>query len=432
MTTEEPTEQVPAPVTAPTDYTSNETQAPEPVAQPETEPNVEEVQEPAPVCVEPAVQEPVFDFPAPAAEPVSEPVPENDYVDVEIDETPDTSVVEETDPFYETIKTISQIDTKTLDIESSLIDDVGQFVSVAAGALVHHVVGAESILSGKSIKLPGVSERALLAEASLQAVLAIEQSDELDEIIATMKQNWTANAPQVDQLSVLLAPYLSEAARCIIEYHQEDDFAQNVRVTTLKRRNLGIRQLSTDENTKAFVKGIFGSTLPLPGRQDSFSSLGPALRSAISAIDQIVCEAGKATVSEIAPKLLEKYQGAAAMAGDIQATRVLVERAIMADVAYQALSTLSQEKLQILKVIPLDGEIPQCDNVFDLIKYIIQKIGPACLHDAKQAVHKFMPLLQGPSATIIQPTLTTPVKGETSKFALRDFLSSKKGSVKTI
>ncbi|KAM0297360.1 hypothetical protein ACHAPM_009893 [Fusarium culmorum] len=103
----------------------------------------------------------------------------------------------------------------------------------------------------------------------------------------------------------------------------------------------------------------------------------------------------------------------------------------MADVAYQALSTLSQEKLQTLKVIPIENEIPQCDNVFDLIKYIIQMIGPICLHDAKQAIHKFFPLLLDPVNTVT-PTVATPVKTGGSKLALRDFLSSKKGSVKTI
>ncbi|KAM0541938.1 hypothetical protein ACHAO7_010239 [Fusarium culmorum] len=462
---EEPTEQLPVPVAAPTEYVSDETQVPEPIAQPEPEPAVEQVEAPSPVCVEPAVEEPVFDFPVPAVEPISEPVSEKDYVDVQVvDETPDTSVGEETDPFYETIKTISQIDTKTLNIESSLIDDVGQFVSVAAGALVHHVTGAETIMSGKSTKLAGISERALLAEACLQAVLAIEQSDELDEIVANMKQNWTANAPQVDQLSILLAPYLSEAARCIIEYYQEDDIAQAATAKSSKRRNLGLRQFPTQENTKTFIKGIFGPTLLLSGRQDVFSSLGPVLRSAVSAVEQIgifgptlllsgrqdvfsslgpvlrsavsaveqiVCEAGKTAVSDITPKLLEKYKGPAPAPGDVKATRVLVERAIMADVAYQALSTLSQEKLQTLKVIPIDNEIPQCDNVFDLIKYIIQMIGPICLHDVKQAIHKFFPLLLDPVNTVT-PTVATPVKTGGSKLALRDFLSSKKGSVKTI
>ncbi|KAI3579835.1 hypothetical protein IWW34DRAFT_819081 [Fusarium oxysporum f. sp. albedinis] len=444
---EEPVEQAPITVTVCTNCSAHEAPVPEAVAQPEPEPEVTQTDAHAPDCVEPAVEEPELEIPAPAAEripepeleipapaaePTPEPVPESDYVDIGIDNTPDTSVSEEVDPFYETLKTVSQVDTKTLDIESSLIDDVGQFVSVAAGSLVSHVVGAETISSGKATKLFGVSERALLAEASLQAVFAVEQSNELDEIIAAMKENWTTNAPQVEQLSELLAPYLAEAARCIIEYHQEDEAGNVTAAKVSKRRNLGIRQFPTSEATKGFVKGIFEPTLPLAGREDVFSSLGPVLRSAVSAVEQIVCQAGNTAVDVITPKLLTKYQGTAPSAGDIEATRVLVQRAIMADAAYQALSTFPREKLQVLRVIPLDAELPQADNIFDFIKNVIQKIGPVCLHDAKQAVHKFVPLLVDTPAKAPQPVSVVPAKAASSKFALRDFLSSKKGSVKTL
>ncbi|EXL41942.1 hypothetical protein FOCG_15305 [Fusarium oxysporum f. sp. radicis-lycopersici 26381] len=444
---EEPVEQAPITVTVCTNCSAHEAPVPEAVAQPEPEPEVTQTDAHAPDCVEPAVEEPELEIPAPAAEPIPEPeleipapaaeptpepVPESDYVDIGIDNTPDTSVSEEVDPFYETLKTVSQVDTKTLDIESSLIDDVGQFVSVAAGSLVSHVVGAETISSGKATKLSGVSERALLAEASLQAVFAIEQSSELDEIIAAMKENWTTNAPQVEQLSEILAPYLAEAARCIIEYHQEDEAGNVSAAKAPKRRNLGIRQFPTSEATKGFVKGIFEPTLPLAGREDVFSSLGPVLRSAVSAVEQIVCQAGNTAVDVITPKLLTKYQGTAPSAGDIEATRVLVQRAIMADAAYQALSTFPREKLQVLRVIPLDAELPQADNIFDFIKNVIQKIGPVCLHDAKQAVHKFVPLLVDTPAKAPQPVSVVPAKAASSKFALRDFLSSKKGYVKTL
>ncbi|RBQ75467.1 hypothetical protein FVER14953_12995 [Fusarium verticillioides] len=415
-------ERVPVPVTVCTNCSAHEV----PVAQAEPEPEVTQPDAPVPICVEPAVEEPKLEIPAPATEPVPEP----DYVDIKIDNTPDTSVSDDVDPFYDTLKTVSQIDTKTLDIESSLIDDVGQFVSVAAGSLVSHVVGAETISSGKATKLSGVSERAVLAEASLQAVFAIEQSTELDEIIAAMKDNWTANAPQVEQLSELLAPYLAEAARCIIEYHQEDEAAGNVSTAKVpKRRNLGIRQFPVSDATKGFVKGLFEPTLPLAGREDVFSSLGPALRSAVSAVEQIVCQAGTTAVDVNTPKLLTKYKGPAPSAGDIEATRVLVQRAIMADAAYQALSALPREKLQVLKVIPLDAELPPADNIFDFIKNVIQKIGPVCLHDARQAVHRFFPILVDTPAKAPKPV---PAKTASSKFALRDFLSSKKGSVKTL
>ncbi|KAF5707146.1 hypothetical protein FGLOB1_7097 [Fusarium globosum] len=429
FTDEWPSVEEPAPiiVTACTNCSAHEAPV---LAQPEPEPEVTQTDASAPVCVEPAVEEPELEIPAPAAEPVLQPIPEPDYVAIEIDYTPDTSVSEDVDPFYETLKTVAQIDTKSLDIQSSLIDDVGQFVSVAAGSLVSHVVGLETISSGKAAKLSGVSERALLAEASLQAVFAIEQSNELDKIIAAMKDNWTANAPQVEQISELLAPYLAEAARCIIEYHQEDEAAGRVSTSkTLKRRNLGIRQFPVSEATKGFVKGIFEPTLPLEGRQDVFSSLGPVIRSAVSSVEQIVCQAGTTAVDTITPKLLAKYKGPAPSAGDIEATRVLVQRAIMADAAYQALSTLPREELQVLKVIPLDAELPPADSIFDFIKNVIQKIGPVCLHDAKQAVHKFFPLLVDIPAKAPQPV---PVKAASSKFALRDFLSSKKGSVKAL
>ncbi|KAF5681402.1 hypothetical protein FDENT_8173 [Fusarium denticulatum] len=419
-------EPAPVPVTFCTNCSAHEV----PVAQPEPEPETTQTDAPAPICAEPAVEEPQLAIPTPATEPIPEPVPEPGYVAIEIDNTPDTSVSDDVDPFYETLKTVSQIDTKTLDIESSLIDDVGQFVSVAAGSLVSHVVGAEAISSGKATKLSGVSERALLAEASLQAVFAIEQSTELDEIIAAMKDNWTANAPQVEKLSELLAPHLAEAARCIIEYHQEDEATVNVNTAkALKRRNLGIRQFPVSEATKGFVKGLFEPTLPLTGREDVFSSLGPALRSAVSAVEQIVCQAGTTAVDVNIPKLLAKYKGPAPSAGDIEATRVLVQRAIMADAAYQSLSTLPREKLQALKVIPLDAELPPADNIFDFIKNVIQKIGPVCLHDARQAVHKFFPLLVD---TPVKAPKPVPAKTASSKFALRDFLSSKKGSVKTL
>ncbi|KAF5596702.1 hypothetical protein FPCIR_3913 [Fusarium pseudocircinatum] len=419
-------EPVSVPVTVCTNCSAHEV----PVAQPEPEPEVTQTEAPAPVCVEPAVEEPQLAIPTPAVETIPEPVPEPGYVAIDIDNTPDTSVSDDVDPFYETLKTVSQIDTKTLDIESSLIDDVGQFVSVAAGSLVSHVVGAETISSGKATKLSGVSEGALLAEASLQAVFAIEQSAELDEIIAAMKDNWTANAPQVEKLSELLAPYLAEAARCIIEYHQEDEATGNVTSSKApKRRNLGIRQFPVSEATKGFVKGLFEPTLPLTGREDVFSSLGPALRSAVSAVEQIVCQAGTTAVDMNIPKLLTKYKGPAPSAGDIEATRVLVQRAIMADAAYQSLSTLPREKLQVLKVIPLDTELPPADNIFDFVKNVIQKIGPVCLHDARQAVHKFFPLLVDTPAKAPKPA---PAKTASSKFALRDFLSNKKGSVKTL
>ncbi|CAG7558691.1 unnamed protein product [Fusarium equiseti] len=278
----------------------------EAVLEAEPEPEVIQPEIPVTVCVKP-VQEPMLkpilkpelEIPAPATQPDCEFVQiEAEAPVAKVDNTPDTSIVEEaeiTDHVNEALKSVSQLDNKTFDIESSLIDDVSQFVSVATSALVSYVVGAETISNGAATELPSVPERALLAEASPQAVLAIKQSDELDEIIASMKTNWTANAPQIDQLSELLEPYLPEAAKYVVENHQQNYTAQ-VAVKPLQRRSLEIRDFESNASTQAFVKGLFEPSLPLAGREAIFSSLGPVLCTAVSNAQQIVNQAGKMTI----------------------------------------------------------------------------------------------------------------------------------------
>ncbi|KAF5976829.1 hypothetical protein FBULB1_6783 [Fusarium bulbicola] len=327
---------------------------PEPVPAPVAEPIAGPFPEPVPEA-EPEITEPELELPVPKIQN------ECDYDVVKVDGTPDTLVAEEpadaTHSFYETIKTVHQIDSKTLDIESPLIDYIRQFVSVAAVSLISYVVGAETISSRAATKLAGVPERALLAEASLQA-----------------------HEAKVDQLSDRLSPYPSEAAKHIVGYHEENDMTE-VSPKPLERRDLGIQQFPINESTEAFVEGLFEPTLPLPGREDDISSLGP--------------------------------------------------RAFMADAAYQAILTLSKEKLQVLKVIPLDGTGPHYETLFDFIKRVIKRLSLACLDDAKKTVHKFISLLLNPS-THPRTDVPSPAKAASLKFALRDYLSSNKGSVKTL
>ncbi|RSL67576.1 hypothetical protein CEP53_002931 [Fusarium sp. AF-6] len=342
-----------------------------------------------------------------------------------------TSTVADTskDPFYETLKTVAQIDAKTLDIESPLVDDIGQFVSVTAGSLLRYVVGAQPISTGEKTRLPGVSERALLAEASLQAVLAIEQSSELNDIVDHMRQNWTANTPEVDQAATLILPYLKERVQHIAEYHSEDAIEQTVGSKKLKRKPVAIR-LPGSEGSKDFAKGLVAPTLPLAGREQVFSSLGPVLRDAILAVETIVSQAGKAAINERVPKLLEKSRADNSTQSDLEAARILIQRAIMADAAYQALASLSEQKLQALKLLPLDSTTSEHESVFDFIKRIIQKTGPVALHPTKQAVKKFIPLLIDAPSKQPEPatSVTTKIKTTVHRLALRDVLREDKVS----
>ncbi|KAJ4199344.1 hypothetical protein NW759_016129 [Fusarium solani] len=333
-----------------------------------------------------------------------------------------------TDPFYEVLKTVAQIDAKTLDIESPLVDEIGQFLSVSAGSLLRYVVGAEPISTGQKTRLPGVSERALLAEASLQAVLAIEQSSELNEIVEHMRQTWSANAPEVDQAATLIVPYLKERAQHIAEYHLEDANEQTVGSKKLKRRPLAIRLSPGSEGPKDFAKGLFSPTIPLAGREQVFSSLGPVLRDAILAVETLVSETGKAAINERVPKLLEKSRAVNSTQSDLEATRILIQRAIMADAAYQALASLSEQKLQALQLLPLGSTAIEHESIFDFIKRVIQKTGPVALHPTKQAVKKFIPLLIDAPPKQPEPATSVTTKTTVHRLALRDVLREDKAT----
>ncbi|KAI8649468.1 hypothetical protein LRP88_00022 [Fusarium phalaenopsidis] len=332
------------------------------------------------------------------------------------------------DPFYEVLKTVAQIDAKTLDIESPIVDEIGQFLSVSAGSLLRYVVGAEPISTGEKTRLPGVSERALLAEASLQAVLAIEQSSELNEIVDHMRQTWSANAPEVDQAATLIVPYLKERAQHITEYHLEDANEQAVGSKKLKRRPLAIRLSAGSEGSKDFAKGLFSPTIPLAGREQVFSSLGPVLRDAILAVETLVSETGKAAINERVPKLLEKSRAVNSTQSDLEATRILIQRAIMADAAYQAIASLSEQKLQALQLLPLGSTAIEHESIFDFIKRVIQKTGPVALHPTKQAVKKFIPLLIDAPSKQPEPASSVTTKTTVHRLALRDVLREDKAS----
>ncbi|KAI8712141.1 hypothetical protein NCS52_01479500 [Fusarium sp. LHS14.1] len=388
-----------------------------------------------PEILQPEISQPVVPQPGPELKipslPVHSKTDDDGFVNVtSVEANNPTSPVAgtTTDPFYETLKTVAQIDSKTLDIESPLVDEIGQFLSVSAGSLLRYVVGAQPISTGEKTRLPGVSERALLSEASLQAVLAIEESSELDEILDYMRQIWSANAPEVDQAATLIVPYLKERAQHIAEYHLEDANEQTVGSKKLKRKPLAIRLSTGSEGSKDFAKGLFSPTIPLAGREQVFSSLGPVLRDAILAVETLVSETGKAAIDQRVPKLLEKSRAASSTQSDLEATRVLIQRAIMADAAYQALASLSEHSLQALKLLPLDSATVEHESIFDFIKRVTQKTGPVALHPTKQAVKKFIPLLIDVPPKQPEPATSVTTKTSVHKLALRDVLRKEKAS----
>ncbi|KAF7544912.1 hypothetical protein G7046_g9680 [Stylonectria norvegica] len=377
--------------------------------------------------------------PPPATETTVSPEPSNEVLKAE-DNTP---LVKETtvhpEPFYEVLSTVAKVDTKSLPITSPLLGPVGSLVSTAAGVLLSSVVWAEIIATGNVTEIPGASERALLAEASLQAVLAIKESPELDEILEGMEKNWTANNPQVDEAAALFCPQLTESAIEIATYRLESGIEQfEEGNAALKRRPLAVRDIpktAVNGQGQDFIKGLFKPTLVLPGRREIFSSVGPVLKKAVSAETFLVSPSSKTTLAEKVPKLAQK--GTISTAGSAsnsneEATRILLQRAIMADAALQALMSLPGQKLEALELDPFYLGKPE--GIFDFLKSVVQKIGPVALIPAKRAAKQFAPILidTPTKVELLSPVVDSGSKKTARKPSLRDMLNKKGSSTKVV
>lgn len=347
----------------------------------------------------------------------------------------------EPDPFYKALTIVSEIDTQSLEIESSLIGSVGQFVSIVGGSLLRNVAGAKSVAVGDFTKLSGAAESALLAEASLQAVLAIEESPELDEILEAMKENWTVNAPKIDQASELLYPHLADSVSDITTYYEADQAGQTGPSKKHQRRALGIRHFpgsGLDGSGTDFAKGLFAPTLVVPGREDVFSSVGPVLKRGVLVEDKLVSPSAKAALAERISDLLQTVathtESASTSVGlDKEATRILLQRAILADAALQALSRLPKKKLELLKLVPLDSTTDGVEDIFDFLKTVLQKVGPVALLPAKNAIRGFAATLVDPSTKVHEECHTAKnanIKTSSSKLVLRDRLRTGKTTVR--
>ncbi|KAM5350717.1 hypothetical protein ACJ41O_007222 [Fusarium nematophilum] len=440
------------------------------------EPEAVVVPEPKPEVESEPVQEPLVEFNEPddnsgtAVAPVEEPVPEipvtfpepdpEDFVEVipeqdtlsEQTVEPKTQEIEpeiEADPFLETLKTVAAIDETDISgppTTSALHGPVGVLTSVAAGALLNTLVGADNLeteisAAGVRASVPGSAERALLAEAALQAVFAVQESPELDDILEDMKRKWTAHAPEVNDLATISRSYLAECALAIDQYRQTvGEPVQNGRVSmNANRQHLAIRSVSgsVEAQVLGFVQGLFKPTIPLPGQEHLFSSIGPVLRKAVTAACQIVSPDTRASLADRLPKILPKIQNLSrnvqeeqTVGADDQTIRVLIHRAIMADVALQSLMTLSVEKLEALTV-RVDGS-PEAEHIHDFLKRVIQEIGPLCLEPAKKTAKKFAPVfVEAPAKTTYQQqTVVTTKTTATKKFVLREMLNGRGKAIK--
>jgi hypothetical protein len=291
--------------------------------------------------------------------------------------------------FLDIFKAVAKVGPKIIPFTSPLLGPVGGILGPVVGGLLGSL--AESGFSdNQNIRTDGTTERAILAEAALQAVLASEHTEGLTEVVGKMERIWRANAPKVDFLAPMVTPIIAQCSsellgqRQLIQkpslqrYHHEQS-----------RRSLGVElpESFLGGEEAAFIQGLMGPTRQVAGEESMFDWLGPVLETAVTVAKPIASQVTSAalvgldgvtkgalgpesTISD--PSNSNQHQ---------EATRILLERAVMADIALQALMALPSHKMEQLK--PVNPETRDAEGIFDYIKDTVQKLGPLALDAAK-------------------------------------------------
>lgn len=313
--------------------------------------------------------------------------------------------------FLDVLKSVAKIGSGVLPVAGSMLGPIGGLVGTAAGALLGAVseaaiMGPEGTFVDNSLVNRGTAERAMLAEASLQAVLSLPSSAETRAIIDHMDKIWKDNAPNVDALAKVLTPQLTECGLTLALdrlARPPNPSSGHGQESTLDRRPLEIESFeSTSGQQTAFIEGLFGPTVPEAMEEGAFSWLGPMLSKAVTLAKPLVSQAAKAAINELGPKLIDKVVGSigsgsesvltqAGLQGREPEVRLLLKRALVADTALQALMALPKSKLDTLLVS--SGIEDESEGIFDSIKGVVQKYGPTVLSVAKDAVKTYAPVV---------------------------------------
>ncbi|KAF5671235.1 glutamyl endopeptidase [Fusarium heterosporum] len=342
--------------------------------------------------------------------------------------------------FLDIFKAVANVGSKIIPLASPLLGPVGGILGPAVGGLLGSL--AESEFSGSpDIKTEGTAERALLAEAALQAVLASEHTEGVTELVGKMERIWRVDAPKVDYLAPVVTPVVAECGQWLARDRQRLEKPRTIKnYHSQSRRSLGVdmSESSLGGEEAAFIQGLMGPTRQVAGEEGMFDWLGPVLKTGINLAKPLASQAASAALAGLGG-LVKKSLGAESTSSDSsseheEATKILLKRAVMADTALQALMTLPSHKLEQIK--PINPETGEAEGIFDFIKDAVQKLGPVALDTAKQAAKTYLPRFIDSAAQKVSSRLGLPTESSgttrtlSKKPSLMDMLNSKNTAIK--
>lgn len=291
---------------------------------------------------------------------------------------------------------VSNVGRVALPAASVLLGPIGAPISAIAGTALGALgrVCAESTLDGSVSKLEGMvnngeTQRGVLAEATLQGLEKLRHvhprheglkrlHDDMAETYKTFGPNLMKLAPHFESKMIWSAAQIGCNTDFIAKHHAyrgSFDGPQDIRPEGAES-GYGIND--------AFHEALMEPTKRLPGEEAFFETVGDFFSKALAVSKPVLRASAVAGLSKIADSLAKS--GASESAQDttgpgnesmseMSATRLLLNRAIVAECALQAVSKLNAEQLDDLKIGRPDESEAYQESFLSFIKTAAQKIG---------------------------------------------------------
>ncbi|KAF4338951.1 glutamyl endopeptidase [Fusarium beomiforme] len=296
--------------------------------------------------------------------------------------------------FFDVLKSVVNVGSDAFPFASSFLGPIGAPLSVVVGTLLGSL-SKSRLAQDADIEVNGAAERAVLAEAALQALLASENDENVMEIFNKIGRIWQDGAPKLDTLASTITPIL---ANCSVELlSQRTEETRNSREqfeSNHSSLDVDLTESAATNGGDAFIQGLLSPTRQLAGGRDVVEWLGPVLKIAVSNSKPIASRSTSAAISALGGVSREELgiesTASSASKADEDATEILLKRAVVADAALQAVMSLPRERLGRLELATKDGEAA---GIFDFIKDAIQRLGPTAVDTAKKVAIQFGPRL---------------------------------------
>ncbi|KAH7350094.1 transferase family-domain-containing protein [Plectosphaerella cucumerina] len=325
----------------------------------------------------------------------------------------------DTEGFLDILEAVGSAASVALPIAGSIFGGlIGGGIGTVAGTLLGYVSGPESALdsgatSTESFAMervaPGAAERAVLAEAGLQAIVSLDHNTVSEKLLRDIQENFNRSVPRLDNLVICFKPVLTQHALNITVQgmNRTAGLSQN----TAESGGFGDRADIRGDNLPesafageggALLEALLTPTLPVAGEEGWISSLGSIIsagaRWAVPIAGNLAKEYAPGIINGLVGKLTGGSESTEIPPSGLlsdEATRFLFKRALLADASLTALQRLDKKELNQLRlredIAQEHAQRVQEGAWGDFFKGAVQTIAPIALDAGKQAVASIAP-----------------------------------------